>query len=515
MKLKTQLGIAFLACGILPLLVAGTICYSSARRGMSTLEGDAALALNASAEEQLTAIRELKKRQVNLYFEGIRKLILDLSDRPIVISGMKELSAAFHDVKAESTTTDLTKARTELLQYYSTAFAEEYRRRNGGQSPSIAEYIASLSDNGVLLQLAYVKNNPNPGGSKQKWSLADGPLKYDAIHANVHAALLSYIDRHGMYDTFLIDSESEEIVYTTFKEVDFGCRLSSPLLASSALAEVFHRVNNQNAKDFVAIADVKTYSPSYEATAFFVGCPIYDGDKKLGVAVFQLSDKPIAAVMVDRAGLGRTGETILVGPDYLPRSDSYTDPENRSVAAAIKAPSKGQIDNEFIRKCFEKGEDVVAVGPDYAGNEAIAAYGLLDVMGLKWVLVAKMDTAEALASVDAMRIASGQEQFWLVVWVVGGSPVINHDLHFRGLVCQPHRQSDSKDRRLRSTDRRGESVAVLHGEGESRDRRSRRRHERDANESGGNCGPVDHQCRDAVALVLPPLFVGDATGGRC
>lgn len=59
--------------------------------------------------------------------------------------------------------------------------------------------------------------------------------------------------------------------------------------------------------------------------------------------MFQVPLNRISEVMADRSGLGETGETILVGQDYLPRSDSFLDKENRSVVASVHRPSKARM----------------------------------------------------------------------------------------------------------------------------------------------------------------------------
>ena len=66
--------------------------------------------------------------------------------------------------------------------------------------------------------------------------------------------------------------------------------------------------------------DFKRYTPSYEAPASFIASPIFDGDKKVGVAIFQMPIDRINGVMGFRSGMGETGESYLVGPDNLVRS---------------------------------------------------------------------------------------------------------------------------------------------------------------------------------------------------
>ena len=52
-------------------------------------------------------------------------------------------------------------------------------------------------------------------------------------------------------------------------------------------------------------------------------------------------------IMRERTGMGETGESYLVGPEKLMRSDSYLDPENHSVAASFRCLAR---DRDEIRR---------------------------------------------------------------------------------------------------------------------------------------------------------------------
>jgi len=67
--------------------------------------------------------------------------------------------------------------------------------------------------------------------------------------------------------------------------------------------------------------------PSYGAPASFIASPIFEGSKKIGVAVFQMPTDIINQIMTGNSGwtadgLGKSGETYLVGDDYKMRSNS-------------------------------------------------------------------------------------------------------------------------------------------------------------------------------------------------
>ena len=76
----------------------------------------------------------------------------------------------------------------------------------------------------------------------------------------------------------------------------------------------------------VALSEFGEYLPSYNDQAAFLGTPIFDGGKKIGVLVVQVPIDKINSVMTHEGkwkerGLGDSGETYLVSAaDGTPRS---------------------------------------------------------------------------------------------------------------------------------------------------------------------------------------------------
>lgn len=140
-----------------------------------------------------------------------------------------------------------------------------------------------------------------------------------------------------------MDLESGDIVYSVFKELDYSTSLIDGPNAQTNFGEVFRKAAAAANKDAEIWVDYAQYTPSYEAPASFIACPIFDGNEKIGVAMFQMPIDRLNTIMSERAGLGETCETYLVGPDELMRSDSYLDPKNHSVVASFRKPETGKV----------------------------------------------------------------------------------------------------------------------------------------------------------------------------
>jgi len=416
MSQRAKLVISFLACGLLPLAVLGVVSTWTAAGGMKRMDASAQQGLEQSAKDHMVAVRDLKKRQIEAYFDGLRKLVTDVAHRPMVAQSAKDLNAGFRSVLEDAQVADMQQARRDLLQYYNGDFANEYRKQNPGRQPDTAGFVANLSDTCVVLQLAYLRNNENPLGQKHRLDRAPGAANYHTVHSQVHAQMRSIVETYGLYDLFLVDNETGDVIYTVFKETDYSASLKTGSLAQSGLAEAYRRARDSGDRHAVVLTDIKAYGPSYEAPACFLGTPVYEGDQPVCTLVVQVPLDGMNQIVADRAGLGETGETVLVGRDWLPRVDTFRDPEHRSVKASYLDPEAALMKGEAITRAIDKGETGVDIlEQDYLGHPFVAAYAPLKVYGLDWALVAKQDTSEALASVVTMQAASalaGSSLWW-------------------------------------------------------------------------------------------------------
>lgn len=412
MTLRSRLTLGFLACGIAPLLVAGAISYCSSQSGLGKLREHASEDIKARAIALLEQQRGLKARQIEDYFGRIHDQAVTFAENRMVVEAMRHLPEFFESYQDQiaDSTASIDQRREELRGYYTDHFGATYADANRGAKPESDAWLDQLDDASIALQHAYIQANEHPLGSKHLLDSADDQTDYGKLHGVIHPVVRSYLDKFGYYDIFLIDNASGDIVYSVFKELDYTTSLKDGPYAGTNFARAFREAESLP-KGEIAFVDFEQYAPSYEAPASFIATPVFDGDERLGVAVFQMPVDRIKGIMALREGLGETGEAILVGPDFNMRSDSFLKPDTHSLDASFRNPGEGQVRSDAVKASLrgEKGSEVVT---DYRGVQTLISYGPVDVLGVRWAISSKMDEAEAFRAVadmeeSAASIASG------------------------------------------------------------------------------------------------------------
>jgi methyl-accepting chemotaxis protein len=413
---KLLLGTLFLA--IIPVVVTSLVV------GRESLNSSRA-AIEAQARESLIAQRASKAAQITDYFDALSNQVKVLASSPEVVSAMRELPAAYDN--SVVSLADLPAQRARLANYYTGEFMTEFDKRNAGRKLDVAAMVADLPDRAMNLQYQYIAANPHPLGSKSNLDRANDGTRYSELHAAIHPFLRTSLRQFGLYDIFLVEPGSGNIVYTVFKEIDFGTSLTDGPFARSRLGDAFRKTWALDKAGLIALSEFGEYLPSYNDQAAFLGTPIFDGNRKIGVLVVQVPIDKINSVMTHEGqwkerGLGDTGETYLVSvADGTPRSvarlavediDAYAASVEaagfaRGVANAVKAKNTSiglvPIKTQATTEAFEKGAAGFGVYPNYAKVPVLGAYAPLDVLGLKWAIVAEIQASEAFKAVAAVR----------------------------------------------------------------------------------------------------------------
>ena len=107
-----------------------------------------------------------------------------------------------------------------------------------------------------------------------------------------------------------------------------------------------------------------------------------------------LDQQRIQHILLERSGMGETGETYLVGDDFHLRSRSRFFPNQKPLS--IQARTEG-VENSLAGNF---GSNIIK---DYRGVPVFSAYHQLDLPGINWVILSEIDVKEATIPLAKMR----------------------------------------------------------------------------------------------------------------
>lgn len=392
MKIKTKLILFIISGGVLPLFVLG---FLSSYKMTNALE--------TKAIDKLNSIRVYKEQEIKNYFNQTLSKVKVFSKSTTSTSSMLDFSRYAEQLVEELSEDDIKSMRKDLVNFYQNEYGATYQKNNDGHTVDAIGLLNQIDPVAVVLQHQYIYNNSNPLGSKH---LLDKSLEnnaYAELHAKVHPYVRSYLEEFGFYDIFLVDTKGR-VVYSVYKELDFATSLENGPYRNTNFADVYREALSQGSQgngDFTALIDYKKYRPSYDAPASFVASPVMQDGVCVGVAVMQMPIDKLKEIMMVREGLGETGDSYLVGPDKLMRSDSLQN-EQYSVLNTFAAKSGGTFETEPSNLALQ-GEHGAGVYDNISGHETITSFSPLQVGDSSWAMITEISLDEALHSAYRTR----------------------------------------------------------------------------------------------------------------
>jgi len=119
-------------------------------------------------------------------------------------------------------------------------------------------------------------------------------------------------------------------------------------------------------------------------------------NQTIGIIVFEISQSSIDSIMLEMdqsKGFGITGESYLVGPDFLMRSSSRF--QSHSVLSTV-------VKTDAVIKAFNNNPGIDVID-DYRGVSVLSSYGKINVPNLDWVILAEIDFEEATVPIYRIR----------------------------------------------------------------------------------------------------------------
>lgn len=403
LSIRSKLIIILLTVSSLSILVTAYLGYRSGQANLTN-----------RAFSQLTSLRASKAYQIEAYIRTIRNHIQTLSEDPSVVGAMQEFSRAYRQLDSAAAPKNLNRLET----YYQTEFLPRLAKTEQG-TPVLGAFLPETAASSYL-QYHYIGANPNSVGKKDALDQASDGSAYSQVHGRLHPTFRNIIKNFGYYDMFLIDPQGT-IVYTVYKETDFTSNLTTGPYNESNLARLVASVRRTREKGYAQIADFESYIPSYGAPAAFIAAPIFDQSKFIGVLAVQVPVDEVNNVTTGNRnwqsdGLGESGETYLVGEDYLMRSVSrflVQTPDQYLQTLKLLGTDEAtinriqQYDTSILQQKVRteaveaalSGQQGTQIIRDYRDIPVLSSYAPLNIEGLNWVILSEIDLAEAYAPI--------------------------------------------------------------------------------------------------------------------
>ncbi len=419
MNIRQKMLLGGVALTLIPVALTSFFLWQSA-------SGLAADAIGNQVKTQLVSLRDSKRQQVGDELNERVKSLQVLAAQRSSIDAFKQFKATFYNVEKDlGKNTSAANAAQNIAGYVKEQFNPEFSKRNPQAAPAMGEAIAALDASNVILQNEFIVNNPNPLGQKEKMVMPAADFPYGRAHAQYHPGLERAQKLSGYYDIFLIDTDTDTVIYTVFKELDFASKLAGKGVSSTTkLAEAYQKM--KSAKEGSAyLSDFAPYLASYDDQAAFAAVPLYDGARQIGVMAIQYPIDKITETLSSNKtwkalGLGDSGDVFVVGAEdklmrsnaryaiedkasYLSQLDARLDAKTKALLDK-KSSSIGlvKIDSDATRGAAEGKADVIEF-VDYRGVLSIGAFAPLKVQGLNWAVVAKIDEVEAYQPINNLN----------------------------------------------------------------------------------------------------------------
>ncbi|MCW7540044.1 methyl-accepting chemotaxis protein [Aquabacterium sp. A7-Y] len=395
MNLRLRLLLSGAGLSLLGAIVAAAALWQgTAQQGRASEQALRAQALLTQHELQGRALQQ----EVQSRLGGLRAL----AAQPGTVEALRQFKAALRlmDENAASGTSGAAM-REEMLGWLAQQYKAEWAVHNVEPPPELTPVLDARSLTTALLQQEFIARNPQPPGRKDLMVYPDTPTPYGQVHAQYHRAFDRAQDQLGVQDLLLIDSDTDQIVYSVAKDIDFGMSLNAPLVLGSPLAAVYGTVRRARSADAMALSDLGPYLPAANRPVLFAAVPLFEGETQVGVLAWRVGIAQLTGMLA--AGAAPRADSFLVGSDKQLRSDprallgdtsAYIGTQGRALSAEARALAlhRGSgigllpVDSPAVAAALQ-GQSGSLAYVDAQGREQQAAYGPVQLEGQRWALV--------------------------------------------------------------------------------------------------------------------------------
>ncbi|MCP3873577.1 MAG: hypothetical protein GY699_10545, partial [Desulfobacteraceae bacterium] len=360
LSLGAKLIIFFLLVGLIPFGVIGGISYIKSSN-----------ALSDAAYGQLKGMRAVKKAQISQFF----------NERQGDLGVLLETVATLKQDAVQKVSAIHSLQKNRIKDFFKTLTKD-----------------ASMLSRHRKFQDAFASYDAGFHAIDQQRSSA-----YKTVEAKYQKFLNETMDELGVYDIFFITDEGD-IIATAAQESDTWTNLKTGPYKDSNLAKAWKKAsgNTYSGADGIVFGDFIYYEPSKAPAAFAIirFAPNsgtrgrWSKGESIGCIAFQIPTEPINKIAQQRDGMGKTGETYFAGKfngKSSFRSDMLTMGNGKYVIGY-------EISTPYIESALA-GKSSLKTYTDSSGNLVLVESSPLDIKGLNWACITKLNMEEAIAPI--------------------------------------------------------------------------------------------------------------------
>ncbi|GBE66184.1 adenylate/guanylate cyclase domain-containing protein [Mycobacterium sp. MFM001] len=400
-SIQSKVMVLLLLSSLTSLGVIGVVEYVAARN-----------ALVPAASERMTQMREAQKRAVETLFSDLTNSLVIYSRGSTAMDAVQAFTAGFDQL---SNATIDPGQQQALVNYYTDKLIKPVERDTGTKLDLGA--LLPNSNSQKYLQAHYtVAGTSSDAGDGSAWS---------AANARFNDYFREIAVRFEYRDALLLDTRGN-VVYSVRKSPSLGTNILNGPYRQSNLRDAYQKAMAANSTDFVWITDFQPYQPQLGAPIAWLVAPIGPPGKAAGVLALPLPIAKVNRIMTadkhwEAAGMGRTAETYLAGPDNVMRSDSrlFLEDPQRYKREAVAAGTRPDTVDKAIRwggttlvqpvataavAAAQRGESGTTIDTSYLGRRELVAYAPLSLPNsdLHWSILATRETDEANARIESL-----------------------------------------------------------------------------------------------------------------
>ena len=347
-SIMTKLLLAFFVVGVVPAII---ISLTSLNNGGGALKN--------AQYSKLESIRETKKTQILEQFKSYKTNM----------EFLKNIVGTYEEEGFNTLTLATNQKRDKINSFFSTIDNE-------------LKFVSSHKD--IIEADKVFKTISNKSGYNS--NIAEYRKNWDRFNP-----ILSSLIKTNNFEDIYIINPSGVVMFSNDAGKDVGNNLRLGQAKSEGLGILFDKVI---ATKGVSYSDFSAYTPKDKKQYFFAGIPVYKNGKLETIVALRYGVEKFNKIMQDYTSLGQTGETYLAGMQdgkMSFRSDLQTIGDGKYLAGT----ELGASTPEYWKEAFD-GKKVKDVFTDSKGKLVMAVGEKLQINGLDWIIISKMDIEEIL-----------------------------------------------------------------------------------------------------------------------